>query len=196
MTSDVGMFWVVDVEGSGSSPPELVEMALVQLRELSLTGAKRHWLIRPEGPIQPMATRIHGLSDEDVTDAPSIADIEDDVLECLDGASIVGHNVKVDLDVISRSIVEWRPIAAFDTLRLAKSLRPGLKSYSLANLGAEFDLSARSGELTGATHHSAIYDATLAALLFIHLLSPLTAEARVAALADANILDSRQGELL
>jgi DNA polymerase III alpha subunit (gram-positive type) len=87
-------------------------------------------------------------------------------------------------------------VAAIDTLRLAKALRPGLKSYSLANLGTEFGLSEQAAACTSARHHSALYDATLTALLLIHLLSPLTSEERRTALADADILNPKQGSLL
>jgi DNA polymerase III subunit epsilon len=196
MGLDTDSLWIVDVEGSGGSPPEIVELAMLQVERLALTESKRHWFLQPERGIQPAATRIHGLTDDDVVGAPSMADIADDVVMWLEGTPIVGHNVKVEVEILSRSIPDWTPVAAIDTLRLAKALRPGLKSYGLANLGTEFGLSEQAAERTGARHHSALYDATLTALLLIHLLSPLTSEERRTALADANILNPKQGSLL
>src|SRR5260221_7385240 len=117
-------YWVVDVEGSGGAPPEIVELAMLEVVDLKLTGNQRHWLIRPERPIQPTASRIHGLTDADVSDAPSIEDIADDVLLWLDETPIVGHNVRVEVDIISRSIPDWSPRVAIDTLKLAKAQRP------------------------------------------------------------------------
>ncbi len=92
-----GHFWVVDVEGNGGSPPQIVEMAMVEVRNLQLTGKQLHWLIRPKEPIQPAVTRIHGLTDADVADAPTMEDIADDVLTWLNNTVIVGHNVRVEL---------------------------------------------------------------------------------------------------
>lgn len=189
-------FWVIDVEGSGSTPPEIVELAMQEVEHLALTGNKRHWLVQPEHGIHPAATRIHGYTNDDVIGYPSITDIADDVITWTEGIPIVGHNVRVEVEILSRSIPDWTPKAAIDTLRLAKALKPGLASYSLANLGAEFGLSAQAAQRTGRQHHSALYDATLTASLLIELLLPLSNDEREAALRDADILDPRQGLLL
>lgn len=84
--------WVV--EGSGGSPPEIVELAMLQVERLTRTDTKRHWFLRPEHGIQPAATRIHGLTDDDVVGSPSMEDIADDVVMWLEDAPIVGHNKK------------------------------------------------------------------------------------------------------
>jgi DNA polymerase III subunit epsilon len=188
--------WVVDVEGSGGVPPEIVELAMLELADLTLTGNQRHWLIRPERPIQAAASHIHGLTDADVADAPSIEDIADDVLLWLNDAPIIGHNVRVELDIISRSFPDWAPRAAFDTLKLAKILRPGLESYGLEKLGAILGLSEEAALRSGRSHHSALYDATLTALVFVDLLSTLPDARRADVLRDADILDRRQATLL
>ena len=196
MGIDIERFWVIDVEGSGSSPPEIVELAMLQVDRLVLTENTRHWFVRPEHGIKPAATRIHGLTDDDVVGSPDIADIADDIITWIDDTAIVGHNVKIEVDILSRSLPDWKPSSAIDTLKLTKILKPGLASYGLANLGAEFGLADEAANRTGAKHHSALYDATLAALLMIHLLSPLPADKRRRALMEANILDPRQGSLL
>ncbi|WP_426409468.1 exonuclease domain-containing protein [Bradyrhizobium ganzhouense] len=189
-------FYVVDVEGNGGTPPQIVELAMIELDGLALTDRHRHWLVQPDDPIQPSAMRIHGITDADLVGAPAIEDIAEDILAWLSDASIVGHNVRIEVEIIARSLEDWRPSAAIDTLKLAKNLRPGLASYGLENLGRELALSDRAAELTGRSHHSALYDATLTALIFIELLSPLTDELRAAAIREANILDPKQGLLL
>jgi DNA polymerase-3 subunit epsilon len=189
-------YWVVDVEGSGSSPPEIVELAMLEIAELKLTGNKRHWLVRPSRPIEATATRIHGLTDVDVIGAPSIEDIADDILQWLDDTAIIGHNVRVELEIISRSVPEWSPRAAIDTLKLARTLRPGLPSYSLEKLGTSLGRSDEAARRSQSKHHSALYDATLTGLIFIDLLSALPDDRRMAMLREANILDPQQGSLL
>lgn len=189
-------FFVVDVEGNGGSPPEIVELAVIELNGLQLSDRRRHWLVQPTQPIQASARRIHGIKDADLIGAPAIEDIAEDIMDWMSGSQIVGHNVRVELEIITRSLEDWRPSAAIDTLRLAKNLRPGLASYGLENLGHELGLADRAAELTGRGHHSALYDATLAGLIFIDLLLPLSAEKRSAAIRQADILDSSQGSLL
>ncbi len=196
MVIEDNRYWVVDVEGSGGTPPEIIELAMVEIADLKLTGTQRHWFVRPDRPIQPTVSRIHGLTDADVADAPSIEDITDDVLLWLDQASIVGHNVRVELAIISRSIPDWKPRAAIDTLKLARALRPGLDSYSLEKLGVAFGHSEEAAQRSGRGHHSALYDATLTALIFIDLLSAVPDARRADLLRDADILDPRQATML
>jgi DNA polymerase III subunit epsilon len=191
-----GRYWVIDVEGSGSTPPEIVELAMLEISDLRFTRNKRHWLVRPKHPIEASATRIHGLTEDDVMGAPAIEDIADEMLQCLDNAPIIGHNVRVELDIISRSLIDWSPRAAIDTLKLARALRPGLASYGLEKLGTALGHSDEAARLSESRHHSALYDATLTGLIFIDLVSSLSDDRRTAALRDADILDPRQGALL
>ena len=115
MEIDTGRFWIIDVEGSGSSPPEIVELAMLQVDRLVLTENKRHWFVRPEHGIKPAATRIHGLTDDDVVGSPDIADIVDDIITWIEDTPIVGHNVKIEVDILSRSLPDWKPSSAIDT---------------------------------------------------------------------------------
>ena len=133
-------FWVVDVEGNGARPPEVVELALLEIQALMPTGNRRNWLIRPYEPISPMATRIHGIRNEDLANAPAFDEIADEVLRWLEGAAIVGHNVRVELDVLRRVLPDWEPVAAIDTLKLAKAVHPQLPSYGLSNLAKSLAL--------------------------------------------------------
>lgn len=188
--------WVVDVEGNGATPPEIVEIALLELIDLRPTGRAFHWLVKPELPITAAVTKIHGLSDDDVADAPSIDDIAEDVVTWTDGSVIVGHNVRVELDVIGRSISGWQPSAAIDTLKLARSLRPGLSSYSLENLSAALNLTAEAERQTGLKHHSAQFDVALTALLFTSLLEPLDRDGRDLRTRNADILFRSQESFL
>jgi DNA polymerase III epsilon subunit-like protein len=187
---------VVDVEGNGASPPEIVELAVIELNDLLLTDRRRHWLVQPTQPIQPSARRVHGITDADLVGAPAIEDIAEDIMDWLSGSPIIGHNVRIELEIIARSLDEWQPSAAIDTLKLAKILRPGSASYGLENLGRELGLAGKAAELTGRGHHSALYDATLTGLIFIDLLTPLSIEQRARAIQEADILDQSQGSLL
>ena len=62
---------VVDVEGNGATPPDLVEVAILPLRagtpDTSTAGA---WLIRPPTAVTPFATRIHKLTNDELATCP------------------------------------------------------------------------------------------------------------------------------
>ena len=182
----------IDIEGSGTSPPEIVELAIAEMYGLDLTGRRRHWHLKPQGGISPLASRIHGIRASDVSDAPTIAEIADDVLMWLKSSPIVGHNVSVDYTVLKRQLVGWRPRAAIDTLWIARRLLPNEKRHGLARLGNILGLDVLAAESTGGIAHSALYDATLSAQLLRHLLEPLSDGKRRAIMSSADILRERQ----
>ena len=123
--------WAVDVEGSGAAPPEIVELAIVEMDGLELTGRSKRWRFKPKGKIWPFASRIHGIRDRDVADAPDIQDVAGDVLTWLETYPIVGHNVRVEYNLLGRDLVDWRPRAAIDTLWIARHLMPSEEKHSL-----------------------------------------------------------------
>jgi len=188
-------FAVIDVEGNGAHPPDLVEIAIV----LVIAGRPqpaRTWLVKPPAAITWRAKSIHQISNADVADAPPVADIEADVVAVLAGADIVvGHQVWVDVDVITRSCPSWAPLPALDTLRLARSQYPDLPSHKLGDLVQEFDLDPADGHA-----HRAGHDTTVTARLLLHLIAWMTQPVTVAELLrrgawPAEPASSDQGEL-
>lgn len=159
---------VVDVEGNGQQPPDLVELAVVPIVG-GIIGEPHSWLVRPERPIQHFATRIHGLTNQNVADAPAFADIAAEVQQAIEGAVVVAHNAHVDTSVLTRQLPDWKPTEVFDTLKLAKRFAPDQASYKLGSLVQAFHLA--DGLPDGLSPHRATYDTLVAARLFIHLIT-------------------------
>jgi DNA polymerase-3 subunit epsilon len=64
-------------------------------------------LINPGRPIPAQATRIHGISDEDVRDAPAFADVAASILEFFGDADLTGFNVvRFDIPLLDRELRE------------------------------------------------------------------------------------------
>lgn len=157
---------VVDVEGNGQQPPDLVELGLVPIVG-GVIGTPSNWLVRPDRPITPMARKIHGIRNEDMAGAPLFADVQADVLRALDGAVLVAHNAHVDVGVLQHALSDWQRPEVFDTLKLARRLLPGQTSYRLGALVDAFGLAV--GLPDGLTPHRATYDVLVTARLFVHL---------------------------
>jgi len=153
---------VVDVEGNGQRPPDLVELAIVHVADGDI-GEPVSWLVKPDTPILWPARRVHGISNDDVADAAPFATIQADVLAHLGNAVIVGHNVGIDLDVLRRKLPDWRPSAVIDTLRLARRLLPDLGTHRLGALVEHLNLAA--GLPAGTRPHRADYDVLVTARL-------------------------------
>jgi exodeoxyribonuclease X len=158
---------VVDVEGNGQQPPDLVELAAVAITGGQL-GEPRTWLVKPPRPITPMARKFHKITDAEVADALSALDVADQIAAELDGAVFVAHNAHVDLGVIMRDIPGYRPVLGVaDTLKLARRMIGGLDSYKLGALANAYALS--DGLPPGLHPHRAEYDAIVCARLLRHL---------------------------
>ena len=189
-------YWVVDVEGNGGSPPEIVEIAMIEIANFEPTGLLYHKLLKPSSPITRRVTRIHGITNEDVELSPEIKDVKDEIISLTNKKVIIGHNVRVEFDVISRQIPEWRPSRALDTLKLARIVMPNQKSFRLENLGGVLEISEKAKMMTGARHHSALFDATLTALLFRKLMERVDADLHEEFLQEVDILFNAQESFL
>lgn len=170
---------VVDVEGNGQQPPDLVELAVVPIVGGKI-GEPTSWLVKPERPIKYFATRIHGITTADVAEAPTFEEIADEVRASLDVPALAAHNAHVDIGVLKRYLPKWDVPEIFDTLKLAKRLLPNQPGYKLGMLVRALNLAR--GLPDDLAPHRAAYDALVAARLFVRLATiteghPLTLEA-------------------
>ena len=129
---------VVDVEGNGQQPPEIVEIAVLPITSGNpITSADlRTWLVRPIRPISGLVTRkVHGITNAEVADAPRWDEIASEVAALLDGRILVAHNASVERRVLGSHLPQWQPPLVLDTMRLAKTVWPNLPGgYGLDNL--------------------------------------------------------------
>jgi len=92
---------VLDVESTGKerATDQIIEICL--RFGLGQDAASRTWRIRPEVPIHPEATGVHGLTMEDVATCPTFAVVATEFLPLIAGADVVvGYNVAFDLDML------------------------------------------------------------------------------------------------
>ncbi|WP_327065046.1 3'-5' exonuclease [Kitasatospora sp. NBC_01302] len=158
---------VVDVEGNGAQPPDLVEVAAIPMVHGSpVPSSARSTLLRPPNPITPFATRVHRITNQDVATAPTWEQVGARVHADLEGTWIAAHNAHVDYGVLLRHMPQWRPAGVLDTLRLARATCPAAGGYSLDALIdlTGIDLAAVPGQ-----RHRAGFDAHATALLLLDL---------------------------
>ncbi|MGI9000492.1 MAG: 3'-5' exonuclease [Pseudonocardia sp.] len=157
---------VVDVEGNGQQPPDLVELAVVPIIG-GVIGEPVSWLVRPDAPITHFARKVHGITNDSVADAPVFDDIKSEVVDALAADGLIAHNAHVDVGVLQRKLGAWECPEIFDTLKLARRLLPGATSYKLGGLVEALTLT--DGLPDGLTPHRATYDALVTARLFVRL---------------------------
>ncbi len=147
---DHGPFTVFDIETTGMSPvcDRIVEIAAIKV-ELDGTQKRFHTLINPECLISDRLTRIHGITNEMVANAPCFGKIGKDFVEFSESSTLVAHNARFDLGFLQESLnregIELWKGKTLDSIPLIKQAYPGLASYSLSALRHVFGLSYDGG---------------------------------------------------
>lgn len=156
---------VVDVETTGGRPGlhRVTEIGAVKVRNGKVID---EWssLINPQRSIPANITRITGITEEMVSDAPIFLEVADSFSEFMGESIFAAHNVNFDYGFIS---AEFKMIdrkfrhPKICTCSSMRKLYPGHRSYSLKNLCKDFKINLKS-------HHRALCDAKAAAeLLFL-----------------------------
>ncbi len=155
---------VVDVETTGGrgNKHRVTEIGAVKVQGGEVVD-RFETLLNPQRTIPPGITRLTGITPAMVADAPYFFDVADEFEAFMEGAIFVAHNVEFDYGFIAS---EYRRIGrAFRHPKLCtcasmRRLYPGHRSYSLAALCREYDISLKS-------HHRAMCDAEAAAELLL-----------------------------
>ena len=122
-------------------------------------------LINPGRDIPPFIRDLTGISNEDVSGAPSIEAVLPDLIEFLGDHPMIGHNVAFDAGFLVRNGVPSRT-QTFDTYDLTYALLPGAVEYNLGGLGMAFGL-------VHDNPHRALSDALVTRDLFLLMLEKL-----------------------
>ena len=146
----------------------MIEVGCIEIMDLLPTGRTFHRFINPERLIPPDATRVHGITDDQVKDAPKFAEIVIDLMDFIGDAPVIAHNAQFDRNFIDHEcgrcgqalLHESRWI---DTLQLAQKRWPGMPN-SLDALCKRYKVS-----LADRSFHGALIDARLLAEVYLEL---------------------------
>ena len=162
-------FAVVDVETTGmraGGGDRITEIAVVVVH-----GGRREVvvdsLVNPGRPIPPAICAITNITNAMVRDAPTFAEVVDQVMAALAGRVFVAHNARFDWGFVSAEVRRARDLALdgpqLCTVRLARRLVKGVRSCGLDNLTQHFGFD-------NPARHRAAGDALVTADLLARLL--------------------------
>jgi predicted DnaQ family exonuclease/DinG family helicase len=129
-------------------------------------------LVDPGCAIPPYISRITGIYDSDIDQAPTFGEIADQLRSFIGNAPICGHKVEFDITFVNRELERIGAPAmknsSIDTLQLSRIVHPGLRSYRLYSVCKEEGYTIESA-------HRALDDAKAAGFLCNVLLPALLA---------------------
>lgn len=176
---------VFDSETTGLHAGERhpVQVAVVYV-ELGLTDPRVVFesLVQPPVPIPPEVTKIHGIDDARVADAPTFAAIADELASHLDAAAVLAFNATYDFCVVDEALAAAcrhdlrRPFGWLCAYRWARTLVKPWEKSRLDDVAAAFGV-------TNPAPHSAAGDAMTTALLLPRLLDRCNKNWRESSLA-------------
>ncbi|GHA60834.1 exonuclease domain-containing protein [Pontibacter akesuensis] len=161
------LYAIVDIETTGGQPHQdkITEIAIF-IHDGEKIVDKYHTLVNPERPIPYFITQLTGIKDDMVTEAPKFYEVAKEIVEFTEGKVFVAHNVRFDYSFLKKEFGDLGftfQRKTLCTVRLSRSLIPGLPSYSLGKLCHSIDIPLTQ-------RHRAIGDAEATALLFDKLI--------------------------
>ncbi|MGY6409978.1 MAG: exonuclease domain-containing protein [Alkalilacustris sp.] len=165
---------VFDTETTGLAPSvdEICQIAAVRVvNGRRVKGEVFDTLVDPQRPIPPGSTEVHGITDQMVRGAPTIAEAGRAFHRFAQGAVLVAHNAPFDLEFLRRHEADIgarfdNPV--FDTVLLSAVIYGQTESHSLDALTARLGIT-----IPEAARHTAIGDTVATADAFLKLLPML-----------------------
>lgn len=94
-----GEFVILDTETTGLNEGEICQIALINARGEVLLDT----LVKPTQPIPADATRIHGITNDDVAAAPDFRQLRPALVKLLTGRDVVVYNATYDRKMLHKS---------------------------------------------------------------------------------------------
>jgi DNA polymerase-3 subunit epsilon len=161
------LFAIVDIETTGGNAANgaITEIAVFLHNGQEVNGFFSS-LINPGCHIPYYITALTGIDNKMVVDAPSFSDLADQLYNLLHNRVFIAHNVNFDHSFLHHQFrlldLDFQP-KKLCTVRFARKVLPGLKSYSLGNLCRELGIGIEN-------RHRAAGDAKATVGLFEYLL--------------------------
>ncbi len=163
---------VLDTETTGLDPASghrVVEIACIELINRIPSGRHYQTYVNPERDMPEEAFRVHGLSQDFLSQFPLFADVADDFLTFIEDGALVIHNAEFDLKFLNAelALIDRPRLDGFevvDTVALARRKFPGAP-VSLDALCRRFAIDNSDRDL-----HGALLDARLLADVYLELM--------------------------
>ena len=163
---------VLDTETTGLSVARghrVVEIGCIELKNQLPTSKTFHCYLNPQRKVSEEAMKVHGYTDEFLSDKKTFKDVVDEFLSFIENKKLIIHNAEFDishlnneLKLIGKNVINKENV--IDTLDLAREKYPG-SQISLDALCRRFRIDNSRRKL-----HTALIDCELLSKVYINLI--------------------------
>jgi DNA polymerase-3 subunit epsilon len=153
----------IDLETTGLSPlvDKIIEVAAIKVTPEGVETFQS--LIKPGVPIPAFTTDIHGITDEDVKNSPSLLEIMPKLLTFMGNLPLIAHNAKFDAGFIVFSLhqsnLDNKSNDVYCSIKASRLAFPEMPNHKLATLSQELEIPLEN-------HHRATDDALASMMIF------------------------------
>src|SRR5919202_2182311 len=162
---------VLDTETTGLNAKlgdRIIEIGCVEILSRRLSERQFHTYLNPERDVDLGATRVHGLTLDDLRAKPKFAEVAREFLDFITGAEVIIHNAEFDVEFLDLELARAglgrladHVAKVTDTLAFAREIHPGKKNTLDALCERYFVDNANR------TVHGALLDARLLAECYL-----------------------------
>ena len=162
---------ILDTETTGlhvNQGDRIVEIGCIELLNRSISNKKLHLYINPEKKISSESLKIHGLTNDFLSNKPKFIEVVDYFLKFIEDSELIIHNASFDVNFLNSELSRIGKKSIFstckkvtDSLSYARKLYPG-KRNSLDALCERYKISNQQRNF-----HGALLDSYLLAQIWI-----------------------------
>jgi DNA polymerase III subunit epsilon len=135
----------LDIETTGGSlrSDRIIEIGILRVENNKLKK-KVNFLIDTEVYLPREITRLTGITESMLRDAPTFSQIKEAILETIDGCTLVAHNASFDYGFLKNELKRFGTsftAKRICTVKLSRSLYPEFKTHNLDSIISRFNLS-------------------------------------------------------
>jgi DNA polymerase-3 subunit epsilon len=164
-------FVVFDLETTGLSPwagDEIIEIGAMKIFGDQIDEVNTfHSLVNPRRIIPEEATKVHGISNEMVANAPFFEEVFPKFLDFVGGAYLVAQNAKFDMSFLMKYMMQnqiRREMEVYDTVIFSRRCFPEETRHNLDVICNRLNLAFKADE-----RHRSMEDVRLTAHAFVRM---------------------------
>src|SRR6185312_5990138 len=133
----------IETTGLGVTHDRIIEIGILRVEENKLVKTFKS-VINPEGFVSPFSLQLTGITENELSQAPTFYSVVDEILEILKDCVFVAHNVRFDYGFIRNECKRYEKTYSAKhlcTVKLSQYLFPSERKHNLDAIINRFGIS-------------------------------------------------------